>query len=349
MKCFLCGEAFGSMTEAMSHIKSEYLHKEKSAEFKLDCFFKTDGNCTQQFLSYYSLERHCVQQHHQAPAGKRKLCESTSSGDTNSQQIPSVKQAKIDSPEPSAEVAFRAVQDATQSIFSQMEAVGISKAQQSAVAEGLLKLVSSAGQYARSNVKSNLDVPLEALDTSTNRVLQSIETFRSSHLRQKYYSSLPTYVAPIEKAISLKTQKIHDRAEGVEKEQLNQTSFQYVSIKDTLKTFFKIPEFRELWFNPSHICQPGIYYDICCAQNCQESEFHQKNRFAGRCQLYYDECDPCDGMKSRSGVNKLGMFYIKWHNIDPALRSRSNNSQLAALVYYDDIKKGKYSKNLMFQ
>lgn len=339
MECFICCQQFELIQDAVDHVKSEYLIPENGHGFSLECLFKLDQNCTQKFLSYFALKRHCILKH-QVPAVKRKLDHAESTIEAMSSE-PSVKRAKTDVTPPFTKVTLTAVEAATQSIFIQMEAAGVSEAQQTLLAEGLLKLVSAAGQYTLSNVASNVEVPLESLTCSTRKVLQNVQTFQSSHLRQKFYSSLPTFVPPVEKAISLRTRRGADYAKGIEEEELYQTSFQYVPIKDTLKAFFKIPEFRNQWFNQLHTCTPGIYYDFCCAQNCQESEFFKTNPLAGKCQLYYDECEPCDGLKSRGGVHKLGLFYIKWHNIDPALRSRMNNSQLAAIAYYDDIKNGK--------
>lgn len=329
--------SFGSIKDAILHIKTEYLTPENGIGFNLECLFKLEDGCSQTFLLYSSLERHCVQKHAVPSASvKRKLVHPTTITEAP------LKRSKTQESALEPELALNAVESATQSLFTQLEAAGISQAQQTVVADGILKLISATGQYTAANVNLNPKIPLESVECSIKKVQENVKAFQSAHLRQNFYESLPNYVAPTEMAISLKTRTVYDRKEGIQKEILQQTSFQYISIKDTLKAFFKIPEFRQQWFEPTHVCQPGVYYDVCCAQNCQVNEFYQTNPNAGKAQLYYDECEPCDGLKSRRGVHKLALFYLKWCNIDPALRSRLNIAQLTAIALYEDIKHGKY-------
>lgn len=336
MKCYYCKSVFSNVEDAINHLKQEYLIPEKEEGFSLSCFFKVDSGCDETFTTYSSLRRH-LQKRHGVNSSKRSF----DKVDLDEVQ-PSVSKKSL------MEVASQpqllpppTLEKATEALFAQMEAAGISEAQQTAVATNLKAIIQAFGTTLSNNVQKNPKKSVEIVNCVTEQALQQVEIYQSNYLRQKNYFNNEYYVHPTEKAIALRNIKSFNKDLGVQAEKVVQTSFQFVSPTALLKTLLKMAEFRQYWFNPSHVCTPGVYVDVCCGENCQQSLFHQENPLAGRAELYYDESEPCDGLKVQRGVHKLGFFYLKWRNIDPILQSRLSNIHLVAIANYEDIKGGK--------
>lgn len=86
--------------------------------------------------------------------------------------------------------------------------------------------------------------------------------------------------------------------------ELLQTTYQYVSIIDTLKSLFKNSDFSQNFFefneNRKHVCAEDIYENFCCG-----SIYKNKNVFTPttiQLQLGIDEFEPCNALKTKSGL-----------------------------------------------
>lgn len=325
MECFICKKSLNSIDEALEHLKKELTIKEGQKNFRLQCLFKQNG-CDTNFTSFFSLKRHLESSHIKySTTPKRKI-------DTG-----------LTPRETFLHTSIEDVRSVVEELFINMEIMGIPDVQQDELADVLLQLVTTISSLFKCTVKSNDDQKLvnESIEAISSLISDSVDDFQSKYLRHKYFQKLPTYVAPIEKSIAPRIEKINDKDNGIQLEKLVQSTFQYVPILNTLKMLFSLPEFRNIYFNNAHSCEDGVFDNVCCGKNCKKGSFFKENPNAVLIELYYDETDAVDGLKSKAGVHKLAQFYFRIKNLPTNCQSQWSNIHLLATCYYEDVKRGK--------
>lgn len=121
-----------------------------------------------------------------------------------------------------------------------------------------------------------------------------------------------------------------------------QSTFYYVSIEKQLESLFSNEEFRRAYVNyneqKSHECTDGVYRDFCCGSNYRQKKFFSENPMAVQLQLFTDDFEPCDALKSRASVHKTCAFYFQIRNLPVNLLSKLNHIYLVALCNTNDLK-----------
>lgn len=168
-----------------------------------------------------------------------------------------------------------------------------------------------------------------------NYVTSKLRQYDSDGKREKELAKCEMYVPPIEKAIALKWQTKVNVKSGLPDHKMTQSTYQYIEILSTLKSLFRQPAFKKMYFEnclkPDHNCQSNIYRNFCCSSVCRNSDLYKDDKTAIRIQLGIDDFDPCDAMKSKSVVHKLSAVYFTVGNIPDECLSKHDNMHLVAL------------------
>lgn len=182
--------------------------------------------------------------------------------------------------------------------------------------------------------------PIDAIDAVTSFVRNKVSGCKSRFKRKNIVKSNPLYVAPQSKAVGTRIEMIWDPVNSMEKPYLVQSSFQYVSIIDSLKSFFSVKENRDMYFQyqASHTCIEGIYERFCCGKLFQSSEFFQQNPTAIQLQLSTDDFEICNPLGSKSNLHKISAVYLQIRNLPCKYLSRLHNIFLVCLCNVDDLK-----------
>ncbi|XP_031638091.1 uncharacterized protein LOC116350434 [Contarinia nasturtii] len=153
-------------------------------------------------------------------------------------------------------------------------------------------------------------------------------------------------------AIGLRWQtKIHP-GDDIPDYVIEQTTFQYVSMKETLLSLFKNPSFRRLFEdfnqNKKHQCVNGVYKDYCCSKVYNELD-HDQRKDAIFIQIGTDDFDVSCPVKSKSTIHKLTAVYFKIRNLPPEFESKLDCIFLLALCETVNIKQRDVSLNNIYE
>lgn len=125
-----------------------------------------------------------------------------------------------------------------------------------------------------------------------------------------------------------------------------QTTYQYVSITETLKSLFKNNTFSDTYFsfneNRKHVCADNVFEDSCCGSIYRSSGVFTPTTI--QLQFGIDEFEPCSALKTKSGLHKMCGIYMEIRNIDPKIKSKLSNIHLVALVKSQDLKCSDFDK-----
>lgn len=106
-------------------------------------------------------------------------------------------------------------------------------------------------------------------------VIGKVGVFKSAYKRNKQLKQSKAYVQPKELAVSQKWKTRLDLKSGLPNHTIVQSTFQYVSIIETLRQLFGQDNFRKIYFefntNENHICQNGVYERFCCSETGKEN------------------------------------------------------------------------------
>lgn len=318
MECFSCKKSFDS-TQLLSHVKDCYPEKEGSKNFLLKC---NSSDCNKVFRSFNGLKLHL-----------------SSHTDHESNQENRERQIENDeSEEESVDVLFKHFEDEMNKMVTMMCIASIPDSQQDTIIDYVSSIIEKIKKYTIANIEQKPHIATESTIVSFHQVQEKIASFRSKYLRQKNYQQLKTYVAPVEKVLTVRTETVHCQSQhqtAVEKS--IQSTFQYIPIKNTLKTLFESDNFKQNYFKKSHECEAGVYRDVCCGSNVKTSSFFAENPHAIMIDLYYDEVEPCDALKQARGVHKLGQIYYRIRNLGSNLQTKLDHIYLAASFYFIDL------------
>lgn len=202
-------------------------------------------------------------------------------------------------------------------------------------------------------VDTYTDAIKSVISSSESKLIQSVEEFDfrikrtlldhdSAYKRQKKFENNRLYVHPEEKAIGFKWMQIVNETSGKIERKYKQNTFQFIAPSATVKALFSDPHFEKMYFESEtksgHLCVEGVYRDYCCGTNFRKNQFLQENPNALVFQLYTDDFEPCDALKSKAGRHKICAFYMIIRNMPKKLQSRLSNIFLVALADSTDLK-----------
>lgn len=181
---------------------------------------------------------------------------------------------------------------------------------------------------------------LHAVNAASDYVCGEMETYKSRYKRRKKMRSNPLYIEPSEKAVGVRVEMIFDKSAGEERPCLIQSSLQYVSIIETLKSFFACPENREMYvkYQEDHRCDSNTFGCFRCGDLFKQSPFFQENPYAIQFQFATDDLEICTALGSKSNTHKVCAVYMVIKNLPSKYLSRLQNIYLVALCNADDLK-----------
>lgn len=143
------------------------------------------------------------------------------------------------------------------------------------------------------------------------------------------------YVEPEEKSTGFKFKRVFDEKAGCVVSKSVQTTFQFVSLSKTCTALFSSSEFENAYieYNTQMACsyREGTFRNFSDGHTFKTSQFFQSNPLAIQINLFTDDFEPCDPLKSRAGVHKVTAFYFQIMNLPPNILSKTGNIYLVAL------------------
>lgn len=182
--------------------------------------------------------------------------------------------------------------------------------------------------------------------TATNFVVEKLRSLNSNKKRQKLVEKSESCVPAIDCGMALTWTSKNVCGSDLVDHRLVQTTYQYVSIIDTIKSLFINSTFRKSYFDFNerfkHVCSDDKYENFCCGSIYKKHEVFTPATI--QLQLGMDEFEPCNALKTKAGLHKMYAVYLQINNMDPKLKSKLGNIHLVALAKSCDVKAGDADK-----
>lgn len=202
------------------------------------------------------------------------------------------------------------------------------------------------------------DVPSElnavvkkCLATSNSKLNMNLKEFDSAYKRKNRLLKCGSLVQPKEIAMGLKWRTKLRPDAVIPNHDLTQTTFQFVSVEETLKSLFRNPSFKKMYFdynNHKHQCRDGIYENYCCSSVYKRLDIAQY-KDAIIIQLGIDDFDVCCPVKSKVTIHKMTAIYFKIRNLPPEFDSKLDCIFLVALCETENMKGREACLNNIFE
>lgn len=204
------------------------------------------------------------------------------------------------------------------------------------------QLVKSCGDFYSEILDNENEANcVDAIVEGTKHVVEQLRLRNSKPKREKIVKKMDNYVPPEESALGKRWKTTYSTERGIPNHRLAQSTYHIISIEKTLRSFFLNKKFVEMYKNynqnPSHICTRGRYEEFCCG-DVYKKNYTQLPRNAIQLQIFFDEFEPCEALKSKSGLHKLLGIYMEIRNVPEFYRSKMENMFLVALVKVVDLK-----------
>lgn len=180
-------------------------------------------------------------------------------------------------------------------------------------------------------ISMNGSKSMQSVNDIQSRLKKTIVDNASAYKRKQKIENNKLYVPPQEKAIGFKWVQIVDKVTGRIERNYKQNTFLFIPPSATIEALFVDPNFKKMYFERRHLCEAGIYRDYCCGSYFQQNQFFKDNPNALILQLYTDDFEPCDALKSKAGKHKVCAFYMIIRNMPKKLQSKIKNIHLVAL------------------
>lgn len=172
-----------------------------------------------------------------------------------------------------------------------------------------------------------------AMTESTEYVCQMLKRKQTTYRRLQELKTNPLFVEPIERVIGVQWKTNISPEQPIPDHQLNQTTFQFVSIMDTLKSLFTRSDFKKVYFEYNatrHKCVPGVYRNFCCGSKYNNCDLLQDPN-AIQIELAVDDFEVVSPLKSKTGKHKMNAIYFQIRNTPPEFNSKLNSINLVSL------------------
>lgn len=190
-----------------------------------------------------------------------------------------------------------------------------------------------------------------AIDTTACFINSKLNVLCTRYKREKRITKSKFYVPPVERAVGTRTEMIFDKKLQIEQPSLIQSKFPYISVVDTLKSFFRCKENSDMYFKfqAEHQCQDNVYKYFCCGSLYKSKDFFRNNPNAIQLELAIDDFEICDPLSSKSNIHKITAVYFTIKNIPSKFKSQLKNIFVVVLVNADDLKTEKTDINNIWE
>lgn len=186
------------------------------------------------------------------------------------------------------------------------------------------------------------------------RLKETLEKNDTNFKRNQAKKKYPSFVEPEEKALGFKWTQTFDQTSGKIVRKYTQNTFQFLRPSSIIQALFSNPNFIKMYIEnviekKGHVCEDGVYKDYCSGTNFGQSDFFKTNPSALQLQLYTDNSDPCDALKSKAGIHKKCAFYMIIRNMPRKFQSKLSNIFLVALADSNNFKSESASINSILE
>lgn len=184
----------------------------------------------------------------------------------------------------------------------------------------------------------------QVLGLTTELVRSKVFQFSSAFKRKQDMISDEFYVAPNEIAIGTRFElkKLKKNGKVLKIPRLMQSTFQYISILETIKTLFKCSDFHDLYFTHNnendHICKSGQYKYFCCGDRFKKIELFRRHPNSLQLQIASDDFEICNPLSSKANRHKICAVYFTIQNLPKRFLSKVRNIYPICLCNSDDLK-----------
>lgn len=202
------------------------------------------------------------------------------------------------------------------------------------------KLIVSSSQLYKKTLQSDNERQLqpkimEKLDACSDYICSRIDNYTSSYKRDKIVESMSNFIAPT--AFHLSTYWNNRPTGEIE---LKSSTFQYVSIVNTLEGLFSYSKFSEIYFkyNDDMRAEDGLYSHFNSGETYKNCTFFNENKNALQIQIFHDAFEPASALKSRASVYKTIGIYFSIRNMPISFTSKLDHIFLVAVLLSNDTK-----------
>lgn len=183
----------------------------------------------------------------------------------------------------------------------------------------------------------------DAIQLSSEFVTSVLSEHSTHHKRDRGIKSNHLYVKSKTKALGTRWEVVRTQDPDLAVPRLLQSTSQYVSIVETLQSLFNNDEFRDVYIKHNdaqnkHVCDTGIYQDICCGSTFQKNQLFSQHPQSVQIMLAADDLEICNPLGSRSTIHKINAVYMTVRNMPPENSSQLNKIYLVSVCNVDDLK-----------
>lgn len=183
--------------------------------------------------------------------------------------------------------------------------------------------------------KAGVDNTFEKISDLFSDLKDQITPFTTEYRRKKELKKNPFYVEP--EAISFGSVTKVVRRKHRQCIITKPLILYKVPVRKTIEALFKNEQFKiEFSKSQLHVCQPGIYKNVCCGRVYENTPLRNKNII--KIQLYNDAVNVGDALKQNANQYKIGAFYFRILNLPAELQTLQKNIHLCGLYNENDLK-----------
>uniref|UniRef100_A0A336N055 CSON007801 protein n=1 Tax=Culicoides sonorensis TaxID=179676 RepID=A0A336N055_CULSO len=181
----------------------------------------------------------------------------------------------------------------------------------------------------------NNDTIRSTVNCHFDALIEIVQTQSSEHKRLKIQKSNPKYIEPIPICFgsSLCSVRRFHRTVFVNKPMI----LYQVPIEKTIQKLFESRLFEMKFFINDHVCQNGVYRNICCGSVSQSNPLNGQPFI--KIQLYNDTVNLAHPLKDCALEYKLSAVYFRVLNLPLEVQSLEENIHLIGLFNENDVKK----------
>lgn len=176
---------------------------------------------------------------------------------------------------------------------------------------------------------------------ASQHTIEQLKKIKTESARLSEFRKNPLFVEPKELALTLKWRtKVHGN-EDLPSHSMVPSTYQFVSIIETLKAIISQPDFQSMYINynlkEKHRCQDGVYVDYCCGSTYKSKEIFKAENVI-QIQLGMDDFEVCCPVKTKAVKHKICGIYFQIRNLPENVVSKIENIFLVARVNSEDLK-----------
>lgn len=349
-----CAEHFYTIGSYIKHLHHNHFIKKDCPYLKLPCPFLC-GTIVTSFSGFRSHLKKCLESIDNVVSSSPPLFEQFF--DSPNGNLPSVS-AALDLQSNGEESESFNVDVIPPALFekkifdfsSDLKSLGLPETTVNFIFKKMADLTLDFSNNISSKLKNNfpnLDSKVkDVLSEEVNAFQECFTSLDSSYKRSNVLKSVCPLLPEV-REICLRSDIELGVKKGLHVNKIKARTFAYISVLDTLSFLLSNKSFQKIFFTTNETkkndCLIEDIHDGSCFKN---NRFFQKNKFAFRLQIYFDEFDPCDAIGAKKGIHKLGGIYFTLRNFPPYLNSSLDNIFLIGIFYSSDLKTHQFSKIL---